>query len=79
MLSVFELALFLRVLLSWFIRDFTNPFYNFLFKITEPALAPIRMLFTKSEVTRQLPIDFSPIVLFLIIEVLRSIVNGFYF
>lgn len=68
-LLVFELALLARVLLSWFPNiDRSNPLVQLAFTITEPVLAPIRSLLPQTGM-----IDFSPLIVFLIISVLMQI------
>lgn len=43
-------------------------------KIVEPILSPIRNVMNKSKMFRNLPVDLSPIVLFLIIDVILRII-----
>jgi YggT family protein len=55
----------IRALISWVNPDPWNPIVQFLYKVTEPVLRPIR---------RRLPmtgIDFSPIIVILVIMVLQ--------
>jgi len=69
---VYNLAILARVLISWVRVDPHNPLVQFLYKITEPVLAPIR---------RVLPtaggLDFSPIVAFFGLELVRRLLIGF--
>jgi YggT family protein len=68
-LIFFELILLARVLLSWFPNvDRSNPIIRFIFEITEPILRPIRELMPQG-----MMIDFSPLIVFLIIQVLRTL------
>ena len=65
-------ALLVRVLLSWFNIDPSSPIYpiaNVAHQITEPILAPIRRILPDSGM-----FDFSPIVAFLLIMLVRYIV-----
>ncbi len=66
-----ELVIFIRVIASLFIRDMNNPIFGFLYTITEPFLSPFRSLMPKSS----LGLDFSPILAYLFIEVLRAILD----
>lgn len=71
-LNIYAFILLLRVLSSWIPNlDYSNPIVRFLYESTEPVLKPIR---------EQLPqgsgIDFSPIVVFLGIQVLTMILAG---
>lgn len=68
-LQIFQLILLARVLLSWFPNiDRSNPLVQLAFTITEPVLAPIRSLLPQTGM-----IDFSPLIVFLIISVLMQI------
>jgi YggT family protein len=68
-LWLFQLALLGRVLLSWFPNvDRSNPVIQFLFDITEPVLRPVREFLPSSGM-----IDFSPLVVILIIQVLMRL------
>ena len=56
-----------RIIMSWLPEgDYYNPMVRFVYKVTEPVLAPFRQL---------LPaiggIDFSPIVVFLVLDFVR--------
>jgi YggT family protein len=69
LLSVFELLLLARVLLSWFPNvDRSNPIIQLLYDITEPVLRPIRELLPQTGM-----IDFSPLILFLVIQVMMRL------
>ena len=65
-LTILYWLVLIRALLSWVNPDPYNPIVQFLERVTEPLLAPIR---------RMLPpmaIDLSPIIVFLIILFLQS-------
>lgn len=71
-LQIFNLLLLARVLISWFPNiDRSNPIVQFLFDITEPVLKPIREMLPPSGM-----MDFSPLVAFLIIQVLTVILRS---
>jgi YggT family protein len=68
-LRIFEFILLARVLLSWFPNvDRTNPIIQFLYDITEPVLRPIRDMLPPNGM-----FDLSPLIAFLIIQVLAAI------
>jgi YggT family protein len=70
-LQIFGLILLARVILSWFPNvDRSNPLIQLVFDITEPILRPVRDLLPQSGM-----IDFSPLVVFLIIQVLTTILR----
>ncbi|MFA5855199.1 MAG: YggT family protein [Candidatus Gracilibacteria bacterium] len=64
------LVIFLRMILSWFVRGNENVLNNFLIQCTEPILRPIRRLLPGTG-----PLDFSPMIAILLLEVIRNIIN----
>ena len=71
--NILWFALLARVLLSWFSIGPSSPFYpivNIAHQITEPLLAPIRQVLPKFGM-----LDFSPIVAFLLITLVRSLLT----
>lgn len=50
-------AIFLRMFLSFLVRDWRNPLLRFLFDITEPILAPLRRI-----IPGAMGLDFSPMI-----------------
>ena len=61
-----ELLLLARVLLSWFPNiDRSNPIIRFIYDLTEPILRPVRSVLPQTGM-----FDFSPLVVFLVIQVL---------
>lgn len=72
LLQLFELALLARIILSWFPNvDRNNPIIQFLFDVTEPVLKPIRNMLPPGGM-----FDFSPLIVFLIIQVLTTVLRG---
>jgi YggT family protein len=72
LLQLFELALLARIILSWFPNvDRSNPIIQFLFDITEPVLRPIRDMLPSSGM-----FDFSPLIVFIVIQVLMTVLRG---
>ena len=63
-LEVYNYIILARVLMSWIIQDPFNKFYQFLYRLTEPVLAPIR------NILPQMGLDISPIIVFFAIEML---------
>jgi len=72
LIEVIQWAIFIRVFLSWFPIPRDNAFSRILFQITEPVLAPIRAIIEKSAIGHNTMIDFSPIVAFLILSLISS-------
>lgn len=77
-LWVFEWALIIRVLLTWLPVSRNNKFVDLLYTITEPVLGPIRNMLSRSSFMNNSMFsmfDFSPIVAFLLISVVRNIIS----
>lgn len=58
-----------RVLLSWVVRDPSNPIMRFLSTLTDPILRPLRPYLTIGM------IDLSPIVLIFALQALQGLVH----
>ena len=72
-LWIFELILLARVILSWFPNvDRSNPLIQFLYAVTEPVLRPIREMMPPTGM-----MDLSPLIVFLIIQVLMTLIQRF--
>jgi YggT family protein len=70
-LTLYMWIIIVRALISWVNPDPYNPIVQFLYKVTEPVLAPIRRLLP----TGRIGIDFSPlIVLFIIIFIKQAVI-----
>jgi YggT family protein len=70
-LTLYMWIIIIRALISWVNPDPYNPIVQFLYKVTEPVLAPIRRLLP----TGRIGIDFSPlIVLFIIIFIKQAVI-----
>ncbi|MBE6577591.1 MAG: YggT family protein [Ruminococcaceae bacterium] len=72
LLSVVEIAMLVRAVLSWFPID-GNKFTELLFAITEPFIHPIRVLFIKMNWFQGLPIDISFLVAYILISVVLTV------
>jgi len=70
-LSLYTLAIFIRIIFSWVGMRYANPLMRFVFGITEPLLGPLR---------RTVPpvgmFDISPIVAFIILWICKAAVAG---
>jgi YggT family protein len=66
LLLLYTWIIFVRAIISWVNPDPWNPIVQFLHRVTEPVLQPIRRLMPFG------PMDFSPIIVFVIIIFLRS-------
>ena len=68
LLTVYIWILVIRAVLSWVNPDPYNPIVRFLYQLTEPLLSKVRRWIP----IRGIPIDFSPLILLLIIAFLQS-------
>jgi|APDOM4702015248_1054824.scaffolds.fasta_scaffold510069_2 YggT family protein len=68
-----EYAIFIDVILSWVYRGKGNVFIDILHIFTEPFMAPARKL--QQRFTSMSMLDFSPIIAYFILTVLRNIIN----
>ena len=69
--SLFELLILARILISWFPIDPYNPIVQFLHRVTEPILAPIRRLLPPTGM-----FDLSPMVVLIGAVLLQRILMG---
>lgn len=72
LLNIITLAIIVRALLSWFYPVGRDPWTKLLVDVTEPLLAPIRNLMLR---VLPIPIDFSPIVVILLIQLLQNMLT----
>ena len=73
-INLYELLLVLRAIISWLPLGMDNPLVSFLYSVTEPVLAPVRNLLFKIPAMQNIPIDFSILVVFILLSLLRSII-----
>jgi YggT family protein len=69
--AIIEFLIIARIIMSYIPSIRESQIYNVVFQLTEPILFPIRELLYKFGLNKGM-IDFSPIIAFLIISVLRS-------
>ncbi|MDP2730220.1 MAG: YggT family protein [Dehalococcoidales bacterium] len=63
--ELLSLAIFLRVVISWVAAGQTNSLTNFLYKVTEPILSPLRRA-----IPRFGTLDFSPLVAIILLQII---------
>jgi YggT family protein len=75
--TVLYVVLFLRVILSWFpIKN--NRLLDLLYSITEPILAPIRKLVSRSPLGGPgMVLDFSPLIAFVLLQLIQGIIQNY--
>lgn len=77
LLLFLEYAVLARVIISWLPIPKDNQFIKLLYQITEPVLAPVRGLLEKSAMGKNMMIDFSPLLVFLLIGLIRNFIPRF--
>ena len=70
LLTVLEICMLIRAVLSWFPISEDNPFLIFVHMVTEPIVMPFRALFEKMGWFQGLPVDVSFMVSYLLITVI---------
>lgn len=73
LISVLELCMLLRAILSWLPIKEDNPFLLFIHMVTEPIVIPVRALFEKMGWFKNSPIDISFFVAYLLLSVLGTV------
>ena len=69
---LYSYAILARIVLSWIPLERNNLVVQFIYKITEPILAPFRIILPLGD----MGLDLSPIIVFFLINLLqRSIIN----
>lgn len=71
--QLINLILLIRIILSW-LPIGRNAFTNLIYSLTEPLLYPIRELLKKSPLGDGIIIDFSPIILVVILSAIEKII-----
>lgn len=72
LLSIYEVILIVRIILSWIRPDPGHPVVRLIYKVTDPVLEPIRRMLPMTG----MGIDFSPIVVFVIIMLIKQLIAG---
>lgn len=70
LLNLITLAIIVRAILSWFYPVGKDPWTRLLVDLTDPLMAPVRSILSR---IIPIPIDFSPIVVILLINLLQSL------
>lgn len=76
---IYSYIILARIFLSWLPVDNNNPIIRLIYKITEPILAPFRIIISFGGTG----IDLSPIIVFFLLNILRTsliklIINIYY-
>ncbi len=74
LLRVLQLLIFARVILSFFPINRKSIVVSVPYAITEPIILPMRSLLFLIKPLKRLPFDISPIVVFLLLELLIALI-----
>lgn len=74
-LSLVIFMMFARAVLSLFPLSEGNAIEEFLYAFTEPFIIPVRMLLDRFDAIRNMPIDISFMVAFILISVAADVLN----
>lgn len=74
LLRAIQILLFAGVLLTWFPVDPNSRFIRLVHTCTAPILMPVRALLSKIRFLRNIPFDFSYIVVFLLLELIIRLI-----
>ena len=77
LLSILEIAMVLRAVLSWIPPIAESAFYGFVCMVTEPVVAPIRALFDRLGWFANSPIDFSFMIAFFLVMIVNGLLSTF--
>lgn len=79
LIQLLNYLILVDVLLSWLPLSPDNRLVYYVHLLTEPMLAPCRRLLMRFEFARNLPLDLSPILAWLVLFALGALVQGLYY
>ena len=78
LLNIYTLVLVIHVIISW-VKPASNKYTVLLSRVVEPVLEPIRRVLRQALPPQLQVLDFSPIVAWILISILRSIIQSIFF
>lgn len=76
MISVLQLAMFARAILSWIPGAGENKLGDFLYALTEPFIMPIRAILDRIPLFHGFPLDMSFFFTFILLSILSTLLGG---
>ena len=73
LIDIYTIVIIVRAIISWVQPNPYNPIVQFLYRVTEPVLYPIRRMLFRYKGMRDTGIDFSPFIAIIMLYVLKSI------
>ena len=71
-IRIYEVILIVRIFMSWMNPDPSNVFVEWIYRLTDPVLEPIRRILPGSG----MGFDFSPIIVFIILDLIKRAIAG---
>lgn len=71
-----KLMIVIRALLSWIIRDYSNPVLKMIDVITEPVIYPFRKIISNSPFGNMGGLDISPVFAYLAVELVSLLLQS---
>ena len=75
LISVTEIVMFIRAILSWIPADIDNRFTRFVYGYTEFVIAPMRALLDRFHLFENFPLDMAFFLTLLLLILVRVILN----
>ena len=76
MISVLQLAMFVRAILSWIPGADENKLGDFLYAVTEPFITPVRVILDRIPLFQGFPLDMSFFFTFILLSILSTLLGG---
>jgi YggT family protein len=69
-INILSWLIFVRVILSWIPIGRNSPLVRLVYEVTEPLLAPFRKILPRGS----MPVDFSPLIAYFVLQIIRSFI-----
>lgn len=79
LLSLLQWLLVFRALVSWFPQVQQSRIGELLYAVTEPMVAPCRSLLSRFRALRTMPIDFAPLLAFMVLLIVQRLLYAMLF
>ena len=75
LLNLLEIFLVVRCVLSWLPDLQRSHIGEFIYMMTDPLVMPFQAIFRNFDFFRTIPIDFSPLFSFMVLQVLQNMIR----
>ena len=73
LIDIYTFVIIARAVISWVQPNPYNPIVQALYRITEPVLHPIRKALSRNRSLGNIGIDFSPLVVIILLHLFKSV------